>query len=76
MSIFEKIVNDLNNLDSNANIMLYFTQKNKLGYTTYMPNVKNSLSSELLDLIRGNIEEYVSAEMAEFNPTSYREGVV
>lgn len=76
MSIFEKIISDLNNLDNNTEVMLYFTQKNKLGYTTYMPNVKNSLSSELLELIRENIEKHVSEEMAKFNPTSYRDGVV
>ena len=70
MSIFEKIISDLNDLDNNTEVMLYFTQKNKLGYTTYMPNVKNSLSSELLELIRENIEKHVSAEMDKFNPIS------
>lgn len=27
MSIFEKIINDLNDLDNNTEVMLYFTQK-------------------------------------------------
>ncbi|WP_441562088.1 Kiwa anti-phage protein KwaB-like domain-containing protein [Colibacter massiliensis] len=76
MSIFEEIVNDLNSLDSNAEIRLYFTQKNKLGYTTYMPNVKNSLTSDLVELIKENIEKYASGEIVKFNPTSYRDGVI
>lgn len=76
MSVLEKIVSDINDLNNNVSIMLYFTQKNKLGYTTYMPNVSNSLSSELLELIRENIEKYIPAEITEFNPTSYRDGIV
>lgn len=76
MSVLEKIVSDINDLNNNVSIMVYFTQKNKLGYTTYMPNVSNSLSSELLELIRENIEKHISEEITEFNPTSYRDGIV
>ena len=76
MSIFEKIVDDLNDLDTNASITIYFTQKSRIGYTTYMPNVKNALYSELLDLIRDNLKEHKSADVDKFNPTSYRDGVI
>lgn len=31
MSIFEKIISDLNNLDNNTEVMLYFTQKKQVG---------------------------------------------
>lgn len=46
------ILDRLNSITNNTLISIYFTQKTRLGYTTFKPNVNSSLLSELVELIK------------------------
>ncbi len=70
------VLEHLNSITSNTSISIYFTQKNRLGYTTFKPNVNISLLSELVELIKDNIEMHLLEDIEDFNPTNYKDGII
>lgn len=70
------ILDRLNSITNNTSISIYFTQKTRLGYTTFKPNVNSSLLSELVELIKDSIEAHISVDIENFNPITYKDGII
>lgn len=53
---------------------IYFVSKKKDHYATYSPDMSETISDELVALIKNYLEMFSSFEQVEFNPTGYRDG--
>lgn len=68
------IINILNEDEPSTSI--YFTKKDRYGYTSYSPNVSEEIIGNLITEAQRYIQNFNDLEIVEYNPTGYIDGTL